>query len=87
MRGFANGLLSVGQVITDKELILYILEGLGSDYETDVVNLTSRENVTIREVQLMLQNQEMRLENLNAAATMDLHNPSIRKIIYISKYI
>ena len=50
IKGLVDSLLVVGQVIIDADLILYILGGLGNDYEVVVINLTSRENVTMQEV-------------------------------------
>ena len=54
IKGLVDSLLVVGHVIIDADLILYILGGLGNDYEVVVINLTSRENVTMQEVQFML---------------------------------
>ena len=56
MKNVAEGLLPVGQTITDEELILYILGGLGQEYESVIVNLTSRQDkLLLQEVQYMLQ--------------------------------
>ncbi|PON91412.1 Zinc finger, CCHC-type, partial [Trema orientale] len=77
MRGLADSLLAAGQPISDEELILYILGGLGSDYEAVVVNLTSRQDsISLQEVQFLLQNQEMRLEHLLSTTSVDLSSPS-----------
>ena len=43
MKGIAHDIMAAGQHISDDELILYILGGLGSDFESVVVNLTSRD--------------------------------------------
>ena len=40
--------------MSDDELILYILGGLGSDFESVVVNLTLRDFITLEEVQFLL---------------------------------
>lgn len=71
MRALAYALMAAGQNILDDDLILYILGGLGTDYESVVVNLTSRESLTLQEVQFMLQNQEMRLEQLSSSSIVD----------------
>ena len=42
MKNVVESLLATGQIITNEELILYILCGLGQEYESMVVNLTSR---------------------------------------------
>lgn len=48
--------VSDGQALTDNELLLYILEGLGSEYEFVVVHLTSRQGaITLEEAHFMLQ--------------------------------
>ena len=65
MKNVAESLLVAGQTIIDDELIQYILGGLGQEYESVVVNLTCRQdNITIQEVQYILQTQEMHLESL-----------------------
>ncbi|KAB5519913.1 hypothetical protein DKX38_024232 [Salix brachista] len=77
MKSLAETLASAGQQISDDELILYILGGLGHDYDSVVVNLTSRHDpVTLQEVQYMLQSQEMRLEQLNIPLAPDNSTPS-----------
>ncbi|XP_060970030.1 uncharacterized protein LOC133037187 [Cannabis sativa] len=69
MKNIADGLSAAGQLLSDDDLILYILGGLGHEYEAVVVNLTSRhDQVTLQEVQYMLQSQEIRLEQLNSAS-------------------
>ena len=70
--------VSNGQTITDEELLLYIVRGLGSEYEAVVIHLTSRQGVvSFEEAQFMLQTQEMRLEHQVAQVTSKFHgNPS-----------
>ena len=51
MQGIAYHLMAAGQHISEDELILYILGGLGYDFESFVVNLTSRNAITLQEVQ------------------------------------
>ena len=41
MKNIASSLMAAGQSISDDELILYILGGLGSEFESVIVNLTS----------------------------------------------
>lgn len=55
MRGLANNLNFIGQVITDEDLIFYILARFGLEYEYIIVNLTSRNDAfTLQEVQFSL---------------------------------
>ena len=67
-----SDLMAAGQAISDDELILHILGGLGPEFESIIVNLTSRESLTLQEVQCLLQTYEMRLENLSASAMLDI---------------
>ena len=72
MRGIADSLSSVGNAISDEELILYVLGGIGSEYESVVVNLTSRNDpLTLTDVQFMLQSHEIRLEQQMVNLTLN----------------
>lgn len=42
MKVVADNLIALGSLITDKELTLYLMGGLGPKYDPVVVNLTSR---------------------------------------------
>ena len=72
MKSLATSLIVVGQQISNDGLILYIFGGLGSGFESVIVNLTSRESVILQEVQYMLQTHEMRLESLNTTTMVEL---------------
>uniref|UniRef100_A0A803Q8Y1 CCHC-type domain-containing protein n=1 Tax=Cannabis sativa TaxID=3483 RepID=A0A803Q8Y1_CANSA len=62
MKSFPDALAAADQQISDDDLILYILGGLGQEYEAAIVNLTSRENpLSLQEVQFMLHSHELRL--------------------------
>lgn len=51
MKSIANGINVAGQAISDEDLILYILGGLGSEYDPVVINLTSRQDsISLSEV-------------------------------------
>lgn len=78
MKNISESRSATGQTLPDEELVLYILGGLGPEYESVVVNLTSRfDTLSLQEVQYMLQSQEIRLDQLNAAATVDTTTPSV----------
>lgn len=66
MKGLAHSLMATGQPLADDELILYVLRGLGTECESVVVNLTSKDSVNLEEVQYLLQTHEMRLEHLSS---------------------
>uniref|UniRef100_A0A803QHZ4 Retrotransposon Copia-like N-terminal domain-containing protein n=1 Tax=Cannabis sativa TaxID=3483 RepID=A0A803QHZ4_CANSA len=70
MKGYTDHLAAAGQAINDEDLALYILGGLGSEYESIVVNLTSRsEPLTREELQFMLHDHEVRASAKNYRAT------------------
>ena len=64
--------MSAGQVILDEELILYILGGLGSDYESIIVNLSSKDSVTLPEAHFILQPHELCLEQFNSSTGLEV---------------
>lgn len=57
----------------DDDLILHILRALRIEYEFVVVNITSRsDSISPLEVQFLLQSQEMHLDQLNFANTLNM---------------
>ena len=64
--------MSAGQSVSDDELVLYILGGLGSKFDSVVVNLTSKDFVTLPKAQFLLQTQELRLETLKTNPIVDV---------------
>ena len=71
MKLYADTLMEAGEPITEDCLCLYILGGLGSEYEAVVVNLTNRsDSISLQDLQYSLQTQEMRLQSL-ASSNLD----------------
>ena len=60
-RTLANYLIVDGKPISDDEVILFILSGLGLEYESVVVNITSKDHITLQRVMFMLPNHEQRI--------------------------
>ena len=54
MKSVAHELMSASQLIPNDELVLYILGGLGPEYESVTVNLTFKDSLTLSEAQYML---------------------------------
>ena len=69
----ADCLIAVGQPISDDEVILYILFGLGPEYESVVVNITSKDHITLQCVMFMLQNHEQRIESCESTTQVDVN--------------
>ena len=78
MRGIVDSLNSTGTIVSDDELLLYILGGLNSECDLVVINLTFRhESVTLQEAQYMLQSQELRIEQQNNALNVESHYANV----------
>ncbi|KAH0639068.1 hypothetical protein KY290_036369 [Solanum tuberosum] len=66
MKSIADNLAVAAQLVKDDDLILYILSGLGPDFNTLVVSVTSRvEAISIADLHGLLLSHETRLESLN----------------------
>ena len=62
MKGYADSLAAAGERISEDRLCLYILGGLGPEFEATIVNLTNRsEPLNVQDVHFSLQSQELRL--------------------------
>lgn len=73
MKKIAYTLSVSRKCISDDDLILYILGALGVEYKFVVVNITSRsDSISLQEVKFLLQSQEMHLDQLNFANTLDM---------------
>ncbi|XP_031250311.1 uncharacterized protein LOC116108181 [Pistacia vera] len=75
IKGFAKILSASGVSVTDEELLNYILDGLDSDYDAAVVNITFKlesrlKPIPIQEAQIILP----RLEKANFALNSVVHN-------------
>ena len=77
MKVIAHDLVAAGKHISEDELISYILVGLGSDFDSVVVTLTSRDAITLQEVQYWLQTHEMHLEQLAATSLTEFSNSEV----------
>ncbi|KAK6148555.1 hypothetical protein DH2020_019467 [Rehmannia glutinosa] len=74
MRTIVDDLNSADTTITDNELCMYILGGLGPKFDSVVVNLTTRfDHLNLQEVQFALHIHEMRLQNHTQSHSIALH--------------
>lgn len=73
MKGLVDTLHAIGIITSDNDLLLHILDGLGLEFDTIVVNLTARiDNVTLEEAQFQLQSYELRLGQFHTTQMVDL---------------
>lgn len=70
MKELGDELISNGVNITDEELLLYILDGLGLEYDVVVANLISNSSqTTLQEAQFLLHKHEIRLKRQHSSFT------------------
>lgn len=61
-----NNLVVVGQLVSNDDLIMYCLAGLGFDYDLAIVSLTSKlDSFSFQEIHAILLNQDTCLEQLH----------------------
>lgn len=79
MRSTTDQLSSVGQVVTDDDLLMYILASFGVEYESLVINFMQRsDSPSLQEVQLAFQAYEQRL----AQQSYGVLDPSVNVAYY-----
>lgn len=77
MRSIADELAFIGSPVTDDDLILYILGGLGSDFNSFVTTITARQGgLTLAEFQSLLFTHEQLLQSQfgNISSTSSLNS-------------
>ncbi|KAL5811120.1 hypothetical protein ACOSQ3_027853 [Xanthoceras sorbifolium] len=56
MRSYADHLLSAGHFVSDQDVIMNVLHGLGLEYDSVIVHITSRQDeITLSEAQYLSQ--------------------------------
>lgn len=71
VRNIADALHAAGQTLSDDKVVMHLLGGLGSEFESVVVNLTTRPPLpSFTEVHSILQTHEMRLFQASASAQL-----------------
>ncbi|KAL5739513.1 hypothetical protein ACOSQ2_028693 [Xanthoceras sorbifolium] len=73
IKGIGDGLRSVREVVTDRDLLLNVLNGLGYDFDPVVVIQCT---MTLHKAQYMLMIHEQRIEHLNSAGQIDVPQPT-----------
>lgn len=78
MKTFADALGAAGQPVVERDLAMYILEGLSSEYDPVVVNLTSHPNIAgrvmLQNAQFLLISYKARMEQQSAVASLNTNN-------------
>ncbi|KAL5766826.1 hypothetical protein ACOSP7_017443 [Xanthoceras sorbifolium] len=72
----ADSLAAAGQPMDDRDLLLNVLQGLGSEYDAVIVNITSQQGISLQDVQFFLMSYEARLDQHNSSSSLALANAS-----------
>ncbi|KAL5841915.1 hypothetical protein ACOSQ3_012518 [Xanthoceras sorbifolium] len=78
VKSYGNSLKSARQVVTDKDLLLSVLNGLGHDYDPVVALLSQQQSsITLYEAKYMLMTHKQRIDHLNLVSQIEILTPSI----------
>ncbi|KAL5843419.1 hypothetical protein ACOSQ4_009377 [Xanthoceras sorbifolium] len=72
----ADSLAAAGHPMNDRDLLLNVLQGLGSEYDAVIVNITSQQGISLQDVQFFLMSYEARLDQHNSSSSLALANAS-----------
>ncbi|KAK2637883.1 hypothetical protein Ddye_025678 [Dipteronia dyeriana] len=82
VKTIGDSLKAAGQTISDNDLILSILHGVGRDYDSVVSVITSqRGNISLQETQYLLLNHEQRIADFDSTTQLDITTPSANFVI------
>ncbi|KAL5837905.1 hypothetical protein ACOSQ3_015074 [Xanthoceras sorbifolium] len=77
IKSLADNLTTVGQLMTDQDVIMHVLHSLGLEYDSVIMIVTARQDsIPLSEVQYLLLTQEQRLKQIRSTATIDISNAS-----------
>ncbi|KAL5854601.1 hypothetical protein ACOSQ4_004403 [Xanthoceras sorbifolium] len=77
IRSIADCLVTAGQQVSDRDLFMNILEGLRSEFDVIVVNITSMQSsIFVREAQFLLMSYEARMNQQASSAFLAISGAS-----------
>ncbi|KAL5856992.1 hypothetical protein ACOSQ3_004450 [Xanthoceras sorbifolium] len=77
LQSIADCLVAAGQQVSDRDLLMNILEGLGSEFDAVVVNITSlQSSISVREAQFFLMSYEARMNQQASSASLAISGAS-----------
>ncbi|KAL5820678.1 hypothetical protein ACOSQ3_022560 [Xanthoceras sorbifolium] len=81
IKTLGDALRAAGQTVTEYDMVLNVLNGVGHDYNPVVVLVSSQhKTVTMQETQYQLMMHEQRLEQLNIVSQVDVSSMSINYV-------
>ncbi|KAL5751167.1 hypothetical protein ACOSP7_025770 [Xanthoceras sorbifolium] len=76
LRTMADSLAAAGQPMSERDLLLNVLQGLGSEYDAVIVNITSQHGISLQDAQFQLMSYEARLDHYNSSTSLALATAS-----------
>lgn len=75
MKNIANNLSLASHLVSEDDLLLYIMSALGPEYDSVVINVTTRQNaLSLEEIQFLILNQEQRIEQQHNIMAAEVTN-------------
>ncbi|KAL5794470.1 hypothetical protein ACOSP7_003064 [Xanthoceras sorbifolium] len=86
MKGIVDSLTAAGKIITEIDLVAYILGGLGQEFDPVIATITAKkEDITLQEAQFLLMSFEARLEQFTSHTTLEFPAASANVLHRIHK--
>ncbi|KAL5843416.1 hypothetical protein ACOSQ4_009374 [Xanthoceras sorbifolium] len=77
IKEIGDALMSAGEKVKERDLVLSMLNGLGHDYDSVVVHIASQQqSIPLEEAQFLLVMHEQRIEQLNFSSQIDITGPN-----------
>ncbi|KAL5824371.1 hypothetical protein ACOSQ3_020434 [Xanthoceras sorbifolium] len=72
VKSIGNGLRAAGQAMSDRDVLLNVLNSLGHEYDPVVILVSQQHSISLLEAQYMLLIHEQKIDHLNSAAHVDV---------------
>ncbi|KAL5732333.1 hypothetical protein ACOSQ2_032025 [Xanthoceras sorbifolium] len=88
IKGITDSLMAAGQVLTEQDLVAYILGGLGLEFDPIVCNIASKKgDITLQDAQFLLMGYESRLEQYHSSTTIDVSQASVNTVSKSANFV
>ncbi|KAJ9550796.1 hypothetical protein OSB04_014841 [Centaurea solstitialis] len=87
LKGICNSLAAIGEPVTREDHLIYLLGGLGREYNAFVASIHTRaDKPTVEEVHSLLMSFDYRLETQNAIDQIDMAQANLTHASHASKF-
>ncbi|KAK0599971.1 hypothetical protein LWI29_010346 [Acer saccharum] len=79
--------LATGEIVSDRDIIISLLSGVGHEYDSVVTLISSQQNtMSLEDAQFLFLMHEQRIEQLNMSAYLSVTNPSAQYVMNNSSF-